>query len=311
MRRDRYIATFLLATHAALLGWLAARHSPTIHEMAHLPAGICHWQFGMFELYRVNPPLPRMVAALPVLFLNPKTDWGNYQLDPLSRETIPMGIRFAKANGARTIFLFMVARWACIPFGLLGGWVCYRWASELWGTAAGLLSLALWCFNPLILGHGAVVMPDVPAAAMGVFAAWTFWKWLREPTWSAAALAGLALGLAEQCKTTLLVFFVLWPLAWLAYRSHHAERDAYGTSLRLATACDSPPCRLPHQSRLCLQRLVSAARRLSLSQQRAFGQHPIRPTQAGEPFREHLARDAARAATARLRARHRLPAKRF
>jgi hypothetical protein len=221
----RLLITAILALHAGLLAWLAARHSPTIHEMAHLPAGICHWQFGMFELYRVNPPLPRMVAALPVLLCHPKTDWGNYQLDPLSRETTPMGIRFAKANGARTIFLFMIARWACIPFCLLGGWVCYRWACELWGFRAGLLALCLWCFNPMILGHGAVVMPDVPGAAMGVFAAWRFWKWLREPAWSTAALAGLALGLAELCKTTLLVFFILWPVAWLTYRRHHAPRD--------------------------------------------------------------------------------------
>lgn len=151
------IAASILALHALMLAWLAARHSPTIHEMAHLPAGICHWQYGTFELYRVNPPLPRMVAALPVLLCQAKTDWGNYQFGPFARETIPMGIRFAKANGARIVFLFTVARWACIPFCLLGGWMCYRWAAELWGGSAGLMALCLWCFNPLILGHGAVV----------------------------------------------------------------------------------------------------------------------------------------------------------
>lgn len=146
-----------------------------------------------------------------------------------------MGIRFAKANGARTLFLFMVARWACIPFGLLGAWTCYRWAGELWGRRAGLAALCLWCFDPMMLGHGAVVMPDVPAAATGVFAAWRFWKWLRAPSWSAAAAAGLVLGVAELCKMTLLVFFALWPLASLIYRirrgvpcdhrSHHAPPD--------------------------------------------------------------------------------------
>ncbi|HJT36338.1 MAG TPA: hypothetical protein VJ783_30225 [Pirellulales bacterium] len=184
-----------------------------------------------------------MVGALPVLFCDAKTDWGNYQLDPLSRETIPMGVRFAKANGARTLLLFMVARWACIPFCLLGAWTCWRWAGELWGNRAGFAAPCLWCFDPMMLGNGALVMPDVPAAATGVFAAWRFWKWLRAPghlplppgegrgegtsssSWSSAAFAGLALGLAELCKTTLLVFFVLWPLAWLLYSRHHAPRD--------------------------------------------------------------------------------------
>jgi hypothetical protein len=57
----------LLAVQAALLAWSAYIHSPTTDEIAYLPAGISHWQFGRFELYRANPPLVRMVAALPVL----------------------------------------------------------------------------------------------------------------------------------------------------------------------------------------------------------------------------------------------------
>ncbi|HVC98882.1 MAG TPA: glycosyltransferase family 39 protein, partial [Pirellulales bacterium] len=206
----------VLLVHAGLLAYSAARHSPTFNELGHLPAGICHWRYAMFELYRVNPPLARMVAAAPVLaFCEPKTDWGNYQLDPLSRETIPMGIRFAKANGPRTFFLFTVARWACVPFCLLGAWTCYRWAGDLWGRAAGWMALLLWCFNPFVLGFGALVKPDVPAAAVGVWAAYRFWKWLREPSWPLAAIAGTALGLAELTKFTLLVFFLVWPAAWL------------------------------------------------------------------------------------------------
>ncbi len=220
----------MLAIHAGLLAFSAARHSPTFNELGHLPAGICHWQFAMFELYRVNPPLARMVAAAPVLLLEPKTDWANYQLDPLSRETIPMGIRFAKANGQRTFFLFTVARWACIPFSLLGAWICYRWAGDLWGGQAGWIAMLLWCFNPFVLGFGALVKPDVPAAAMGVWAAYRFWRWLREPSWPFAAAAGITLGLAELTKFTLLVFFLILPAAWLV--------KAVGRALRTRDAAD-------------------------------------------------------------------------
>jgi len=106
----------------------------------------------MFHLYRVNPPLPRMVGAIPVLLMNPKTNWNNYQMHPFSRETIPMGVRFAKSNGARTFRLFTVARLACIPFSLLGAYVCYRWAAEVWGYSGALVSLIVWTFNPMVLG---------------------------------------------------------------------------------------------------------------------------------------------------------------
>ena len=65
----------LLATQAGLLAYSATRHSPTHLEPAFLAAGISHWQFGRFELYRVNPPLVRMGAALSVLAMGCETDW--------------------------------------------------------------------------------------------------------------------------------------------------------------------------------------------------------------------------------------------
>src|SRR5690348_10074181 len=68
----------LLIIHAALLAWQAYRYSPTIDEPAHLVAGISHWKFGRFDLYRVNPPLVRLVAALPMLVVDPKTDWSGF-----------------------------------------------------------------------------------------------------------------------------------------------------------------------------------------------------------------------------------------
>jgi len=67
------VVLLLLTTHATLLAYAATRHSPTYNEPGHLVAGISHWQFGRFELYRVNPPLSHMVAALPVLAAEPKS----------------------------------------------------------------------------------------------------------------------------------------------------------------------------------------------------------------------------------------------
>src|SRR5258707_13717548 len=67
-----------LAIDVVLLGWSALEHSPTWDEVGHLPAGVSHWRFQRFELYRVNPPLVRMVAALPVLFVDAKHIWWRF-----------------------------------------------------------------------------------------------------------------------------------------------------------------------------------------------------------------------------------------
>lgn len=187
-------------------------------EVGHLPAGLSHLQFARFDLYRVNPPLVDLVAAIPVLLAHPGTNWRHYSLDPTIRSETEVGIDFVNANGPRVFFLYTLGRWACIPFSVLGAWVCCRWATELYGSVPGLLAAALWCYCPNILGHAALIMPDVPAAALAVSATYTFWRWLKLSTWAGALQAGLALGLAELTKSTLLVLVPLWPVLWLLYR---------------------------------------------------------------------------------------------
>jgi len=204
--------------HLGLMAWSSSRHSPTWDEVGHLPAGISHWTLGRFDLYRVNPPLVRMIAALPVLLAHPQTDWTHPDKQPGDRwEFQPVGVRFLAQNSSRIFELFTVARWACLPFSLVGAVVCYAWARELHGSFAGLLALLLWCTCPNILGHGQLLTPDVGATALGAGAAYLFWRWLRVPTWPRACLAGMTLGLAELAKTTWILSFFLWPVLWLAW----------------------------------------------------------------------------------------------
>ncbi len=74
----RLAVPLLLLTQAGMLGYSATRHTPTHLEPAFLASGISHSQFERFELYRVNPPLARMVAALPVLAVDCETDWTHF-----------------------------------------------------------------------------------------------------------------------------------------------------------------------------------------------------------------------------------------
>ncbi len=208
----------LLVLHAVLLAWGAYRHSPTFDEVAYLPAGVSHWELGRFDLASVSPPLVRLVAAIPVILADARTEWRSYDTSPSPRAAHAVGRDFATVNGERTFWFFTIARWACIPFSLIGGYVCWAWGRDLYGMSAGLLALILWCFSPNILAHAQLVTPDVGTTALGAASAYTFWRWLKEPDWSRAAVAGLALGLAQLTKSTLVIFFVLWPLLWLVDR---------------------------------------------------------------------------------------------
>lgn len=220
----------VLLVHAGLLGYSATRHSPTLNEPGHLAAGLSHWKFGRFEPYRVNPPLVRMVAALPVMAVGYEEKWSGFYEIPGARPEFKMGTDFIAANGERSVWLFTVARWACIPFSLIGGLFCFFWARELWGSHwAGLISLTLWCFEPNILAHGELITPDCAAASLGLGAGYSFWRWLQRPVWGRALAAGLLLGLAELTKMTWSILFVLWPFLWLFWlwtRRRHIDRPS-------------------------------------------------------------------------------------
>jgi hypothetical protein len=213
----------LFTAHGVLLALSAARTSPTLDEVGHLPAGLCAWQLGRFDLYRVNPPLIKLVAAAPVWLDEPVLDWRSYSDAPGARPEWSIGADFVRANGQRSFWYFTLARWACIPFSLVAGYVCYRWARELYGPLSGLLALSLWCFSPTVIGWAATVNPDAGAAAMGVLAAYCFWRWLHARTWGRAAVAGLTLGLAQLTKSTWLVLIPLWALIWLFCRARAAD----------------------------------------------------------------------------------------
>ncbi len=206
----------LLVIHASLLAWMGWRMSPAMDEPGHLVAGLSYWQSGGFSLYRVNPPLIRLLAAIPLLSHDLRPDWALYTNDPYARPEFSIGAGLADDEGLQTFWCFTLARWACIPFSIIGGWTCFRWANELYGTTAGIAALTLWCFCPNILGNGALITPDAGAAAMGVTACYCFWRWRRQPSWKRAVIAGLTLGLAELTKSTWIILWGLWPVLWLA-----------------------------------------------------------------------------------------------
>lgn len=216
----------LMFVHTILLAWAAYRDSPTLDEVGHFAAGITHWQHGNFNLYLVNPPLVRLVACAPVSLVNPSAPTGNFDLNldlvasHSVRPEFMAGEYLASSLGPRYFRLLTLARWACIPFSLLGGLICLLWAKDLYGKRAGLLALTLWTTCPNIIGYGHLISPDVGASAVGAAAVYAFWRWLRRPAWANALLAGLLIGLTELTKSTWLILYPLLPLCWLIYRSH-------------------------------------------------------------------------------------------
>lgn len=223
----------LLGLHLALAVASLARENPTVDEVVHLPAGVTYWEKGTFKLYHHNPPLVKMVAALPVIAsgavtapLYQTSSWTGTLPDQATFAHL-----FAAYNSQDYFELFTRARLLMPLFSVLGGLVVFAWSSRLYGAAGGLLSLTLWCFCPNVLAHGRLITTDMGATALGVGATYLFWRYLHEPTWRRAAWAGVALGVAQLAKFSLLLLYGLWPLFWMAHELLPPHRPDLGRRL--------------------------------------------------------------------------------
>jgi hypothetical protein len=207
----------LLLLQAALAVLSLVHENPTIDEVIHLPAGIAYWQTGQFAMYHHNPPLVRLLAALPAMASGVETEPLYRSSYFTSRPPNKAGFahEFALLNARNYFEVFTRARLLMPLFAVLGGLAVFCWSRDLFGPGGGLLSLALWSFCPNVLAHTRLITTDVPAAAMAVGTTYLFWRFLRRPPWRLAVVVGAALGLAELTKFSLVLLFLLWPLFWL------------------------------------------------------------------------------------------------
>jgi len=198
----------LLVAHAGLLLVSLRKNFVTVNEVNHVAAGLSYWETGTFRASRVNPPLTKMLAVVPILLMRP--------------DATSHGL----GDNPDVFDIVCLARLPGIAWSLLGGWLIYRWARELYGPWAGILGAALWCFGPNVLAHAQLMTPDVPSAVAALAATYAFWYYVREPSWGRAAVAGVLLGVAQLTKFTLLLLYGIWALLWLIHRLGDRSRVA-------------------------------------------------------------------------------------
>ena len=208
----------LLAIQTVLLAVLSWQTSINRTEAGHVGASIYHYKTFRFDVFHVNPPLTRYVTGLPILLSTPEYDWKSYSPRSQDRSEWSIGNAFINANSSEKIhWITFLTRCSLIPIILLSSWFGYRFASELYGQTAGIIFLTLWTFSPLVLAWGATICPDVCAASLGIIGIYTFWHWLKTPTWGKAITAGICLGLLPLTKMTWVIAFPLWVLIWLIW----------------------------------------------------------------------------------------------
>jgi len=205
------------------LSWNAQHNSPTLDEPAHLQAGLEVLWDGRMDLYSVNPPLIRSISAIPgrVFGLRP-VEIDATRSPEMRWEFESGGLLFATSSDA-AMHSLVWGRFCLIPLVVSGAVIIWIWSKAVFGVNSACLALMLWCFSPMVLGHGALITPDVGAAVLGALALFRFRAWLLDGSYWCAYLWGLSSGIALLSKFTWLpvlpiAFFAcyaIWrPLVW-------------------------------------------------------------------------------------------------
>ncbi|HEX6864913.1 MAG TPA: glycosyltransferase family 39 protein, partial [Thermoanaerobaculia bacterium] len=208
---SRLAALLLLAVFAILCVHGLRWDTPTVDEFAHLPSGWYTLQTGRFDLFPLNPPLVKVLSALPLLALNPK-------LDPAARIENTgwypwlYGTGFMERNRAEYDRIFLLGRLPVLMLGLLLGWLVFCWARELYGDEAGLVALFLAVFFPSLIAHAHLATVDVGLCFFLLLALYLFWRFVQRPAPGMLIACGVALGLAQLSKFTALILYPVFLL---------------------------------------------------------------------------------------------------
>ncbi|HEX4965407.1 MAG TPA: glycosyltransferase family 39 protein [Thermoanaerobaculia bacterium] len=212
---ERGAVLLLLGLFAILGAHGLVWDTPTVDEFAHLPAGYYYLKTADFSVYPHNPPLLKVLAALPLLALQPAIGPPPRRGSPAWQPWI-FGTDFMERNRAIYDRIFLLGRLPILALGVFLGWIVWRWSRELYGPRAGLVSLAGYAFCPTIIAHAHLATIDVGAAAFMLLALWAFQRHVATPTPRRLLLCGIALGLAELAKLSSLLLYPIFGLLALA-----------------------------------------------------------------------------------------------
>ena len=204
------VPTVLLSILFLQLFFGARKKSATLDEQNHIARGLAFLRTGDPRLSLIHPPLINLICALPLV----RDSKVNLPLDDTSWRTSDFnafGIQLVWVRNANGPSIVARARVPIMVLTVVLGAAVFLWSLELSGWAPAVLSLALLCFDPNILAHGALATNDLGMACFSCLSLFTFWRLLAKPSWFRACIAGAALGLALTAKFSSIFLLVALP----------------------------------------------------------------------------------------------------
>jgi len=194
------------------------QESAIMDEVAHIPAGYSYLTQQDMRLNPEHPPLLKDLSAIPLLFINGISFPGkikSWATEINSQWDFGFNFLYKSGNDADKIIF-----WSRIPMLLLLillGFFIYRWTKKLYGKIPALFATILFAFSPTFIAHGRYVTTDVGAAFAFFFASYFFIRWIKDQTGKNLFFAGIAFGIAQLIKFSLILLVPYFAILILIY----------------------------------------------------------------------------------------------
>lgn len=206
----------LIVTNALFQLRLAREDSQTNDEAAHLVSGYSYWATGDYRLNPEHPPLSKLAAALPLLWMrlrfHPDTQaWANADEFALGRDFLYRNTRSADD-------ILFRSRIVTICFAAALILVIAAWSLNRFGPFPAFIAASFAAFDPIVLSHGHYVTSDIPVTLFFLCAILAWTSWLESGGRKRLLLSGVLMGLALAIKFSALLLFPAFLSLWMFRR---------------------------------------------------------------------------------------------
>ncbi|MBU1159923.1 glycosyltransferase family 39 protein [Patescibacteria group bacterium] len=230
----KIFAIGLLAWMFVVIFFSAWNDSATMDELAHIPSGYSYLAEQDYRLNPEHPPLIKDLSAVPLLFLNL-----NFPTDvPAWTEYINgqwnMGRIFIYESGNDADKIIHFSRFPIMLLAILFGWLLFKWAKKLYGNKVGLLTLFFYTMSPTFLAHSHYVTTDLGAAFGFFIGLASFINFLARPTRKNLIIAGIAFGIAQLLKFSLVILapiYFLLAMFWIFLENYGGWKKIFSKIL--------------------------------------------------------------------------------
>jgi 4-amino-4-deoxy-L-arabinose transferase-like glycosyltransferase len=210
----------------------ARQQSATFDENCHTLAGYAYWTKGDFGINPENPPLVKLLAAVPLLAMPLRYSPPPQMFFKVS--CFVAGRQFLYSNNADAV-LFR-ARMAVATLTILTALLVFAAAYEMFAPVVGLLALLLFVFEPNLIAHGSLVTTDMGMTLFLFATVYSYYRYVKNPSVMRLLLTGLCAGLALASKHSAVLLLPILLLLALSETMPHDPDSKLAPGGRLKCA---------------------------------------------------------------------------